>query len=66
MLHFLYKYFIEDVRSLSLPGTYHEKIGDLGESLRKFTRLKSLDVSRNAVESIAVSCSSDCFYNSVE
>ncbi|ELU05878.1 hypothetical protein CAPTEDRAFT_225423, partial [Capitella teleta] len=44
---------LDDVRSLSLPGTYHEKIGVLGESLRSFTRLKTLDLSRNALESIA-------------
>ncbi|KAK2147886.1 hypothetical protein LSH36_531g01064 [Paralvinella palmiformis] len=42
----------EDVRSLSLPGTYHEKISSLGESIRNFTRLKSLDLSRNAIESL--------------
>ncbi|XP_062501260.1 centrosomal protein of 72 kDa-like [Corticium candelabrum] len=40
---------LEDVRSLSLPGTYHEKISGLGRSLRGFTRLKNLDLSRNAI-----------------
>ena len=45
----------EDVKSLSLPGTYHEKIISLGSALRKFTRLKSLDLSRNALETIDVS-----------
>ena len=44
----------EDVRSLALPGTYHEKIGVLGDGLRYFTRLKALDLSRNALESLKV------------
>lgn len=55
---FIIIYFVfgtEDVRSLSLPGTYNEKIGCLGDSLRKFSRLKSLDLSRNAIENLAVS-----------
>ncbi|XP_076470302.1 centrosomal protein of 72 kDa-like [Babylonia areolata] len=43
---------LEDVKSLSLPGTYHEKIISLGSALRKFSRLKSLDLSRNALESL--------------
>ncbi|KAK7498086.1 hypothetical protein BaRGS_00010674 [Batillaria attramentaria] len=43
---------LEDVKSLSLPGTYHEKIVSLGSALRKFSRLKSLDLSRNALESL--------------
>ncbi|BFZ12508.1 hypothetical protein BsWGS_15548 [Bradybaena similaris] len=43
---------LEDIKSLSLPGTYHEKIVSVGTSLRKFTRLKSLDFSRNALESL--------------
>ncbi|CAG5125638.1 unnamed protein product [Candidula unifasciata] len=43
---------LEDIKSLSLPGTYHEKIVSIGTSLRKFTRLKSLDFSRNALESL--------------
>ncbi|XP_077983308.1 centrosomal protein of 72 kDa-like [Glandiceps talaboti] len=41
-----------DVRSLSLPGTYHEKIGHLGNSLRNFQRIKNLDLSRNALVSL--------------
>lgn len=44
----------DNVRSLSLPGTYHEKISSFGDSLKHFSRLKSLDVSRNAVESLSV------------
>ncbi|KAL3860763.1 hypothetical protein ACJMK2_010835 [Sinanodonta woodiana] len=43
---------LEDVKSLALPGTYHEKIVSLGSSLRKFSRLKQLDVSRNAITSL--------------
>jgi len=45
----------DDVQSLSLPGTYHEKIGCLGDSVKHFTRLKLLDLSRNCLESLAVS-----------
>ncbi|KAL8165818.1 UNVERIFIED_CONTAM: hypothetical protein K2H54_055317 [Gekko kuhli] len=40
------------VRVLSLPGTYHEKITHLGSSLKSFVRLKSLDLSRNALVSL--------------
>ncbi|XP_012945758.1 centrosomal protein of 72 kDa [Aplysia californica] len=43
---------LEDIKSLSLPGTFHEKIVSIGTSLRKFSRLKSLDFSRNALESL--------------
>ena len=48
------RYVVEDVRSLSLPGTYHEKIHSLGISLRRFTRLKHLDLSRNAIDNLEV------------
>ncbi|KAM6995316.1 centrosomal protein of 72 kDa [Tautogolabrus adspersus] len=41
-----------DVRSLSLPGTNEEKIGHLGNSLNNFVRLKSLDLSCNALVSV--------------
>ncbi|KAM6936685.1 centrosomal protein of 72 kDa [Lycodopsis pacificus] len=41
-----------DVRSLSLPGTYEEKIRRLGNALNNFVRLKSLDLSCNALVSI--------------
>lgn len=41
--------YLDDVKSLSLPGTYNEKISSLGTSLSGFTRLKSLDLSRNAL-----------------
>ncbi|XP_060104292.1 centrosomal protein of 72 kDa [Heteronotia binoei] len=43
---------IASVRVLSLPGTYHEKIIHLGSSLKNFIRLKSLDLSRNALISL--------------
>ena len=51
MVHFLYFFllYIDDVKSLSLPGTYNEKISSLGTALNGFTRLKSLDLSRNAL-----------------
>nr|XP_006825133.1 PREDICTED: centrosomal protein of 72 kDa-like isoform X2 [Saccoglossus kowalevskii] len=42
----------DDVRSLSLPGTYHEKITYLGHAFRNFRRLKHLDLSRNALISL--------------
>ncbi|XP_041649576.1 centrosomal protein of 72 kDa [Cheilinus undulatus] len=41
-----------DVRSLSLPGTSEEKISHLGNSLKNFVRLKSLDLSCNALVSV--------------
>ncbi|XP_038626219.1 centrosomal protein of 72 kDa [Tachyglossus aculeatus] len=43
---------LADVRSLSIPGTYREKITHLGNSLKNFTRLKSLDLSRNSLVSL--------------
>ncbi|CAH1780162.1 unnamed protein product [Owenia fusiformis] len=43
---------LEDIRTLTLPGTYHEKIGHLGTSLRGFSRLKNLDLSRNGLQSL--------------
>ncbi|XP_067425944.1 centrosomal protein of 72 kDa [Emydura macquarii macquarii] len=43
---------LADVRSLSLPGTYHDKITHLGNSLKNFSRLKSLDLSRNTLVSL--------------
>uniref|UniRef100_A0A3Q0SGX9 Centrosomal protein of 72 kDa n=1 Tax=Amphilophus citrinellus TaxID=61819 RepID=A0A3Q0SGX9_AMPCI len=41
-----------DVRTLSLPGTYEEKIRHLGNGLNNFVRLKSLDLSCNALVSV--------------
>ncbi|XP_026040312.1 centrosomal protein of 72 kDa isoform X3 [Astatotilapia calliptera] len=41
-----------DVRKLSLPGTYEEKIRHLGNGLSNFIRLKSLDLSCNALVSV--------------
>ncbi|XP_022794231.1 centrosomal protein of 72 kDa-like [Stylophora pistillata] len=40
---------LDDVKSLSLPGAYNEKISSLGTALHGFTRLKSLDLSRNSL-----------------
>uniref|UniRef100_A0A3P9QAZ5 Centrosomal protein 72 n=1 Tax=Poecilia reticulata TaxID=8081 RepID=A0A3P9QAZ5_POERE len=44
--------FLGDVRTLSLPGTHEEKIGHLGSALNHFCRLKSLDLSYNAIVSL--------------
>ncbi|XP_028280727.1 centrosomal protein of 72 kDa [Parambassis ranga] len=41
-----------DVRSLSLPGTHEEKIRRLGNALNNFIRLKSLDLSYNALVNV--------------
>ncbi|XP_062889671.1 centrosomal protein of 72 kDa-like [Mobula hypostoma] len=41
-----------EVVALSLHGSYHEKIVTLGDSLFNFKRLKSLDLSRNAIVSL--------------
>lgn len=49
----LFSFVSEDVKSLSLPGTYHQKIRYLGTSLQGFARLKSLDLSRNAITSLS-------------
>uniref|UniRef100_A0A8C6SXV2 Centrosomal protein of 72 kDa n=1 Tax=Neogobius melanostomus TaxID=47308 RepID=A0A8C6SXV2_9GOBI len=43
---------LADVRSLSLPGTYEQKIQHLGTGLKNFIRLKSLDLSCNGLVSI--------------
>uniref|UniRef100_A0A5F8GTC9 Centrosomal protein of 72 kDa n=1 Tax=Monodelphis domestica TaxID=13616 RepID=A0A5F8GTC9_MONDO len=37
------------LQSLSIPGTYQEKITHLGNSLKNLTCLKSLDLSRNSL-----------------
>ncbi|XP_072461413.1 centrosomal protein of 72 kDa isoform X2 [Notamacropus eugenii] len=37
------------LKSLSIPGTYQEKITHLGNSLKNLTNLKSLDLSRNSL-----------------
>lgn len=42
------------MRSLALPGSYHEKVTHLSRSLIGFTRLKQLDLSRNALRSLEV------------
>ena len=44
----------DHVKFLSLPGTYHEKISLLGTSLSAFTRLKTLNLSRNVLISTEV------------
>ena len=46
---------VDDVKSLSLQGTYHEKITSLGYSLQNFTRLQHLDLSKNNLTTLKVS-----------
>ncbi|XP_039516849.1 centrosomal protein of 72 kDa isoform X1 [Pimephales promelas] len=43
---------LADVRSLTLPGTYEGKIFHLGTSLKNFVRLKTLDLSHNALVTV--------------
>ncbi|KAM9254345.1 centrosomal protein of 72 kDa [Dugong dugon] len=43
---------LAELRSLSIPGTYQEKITHLGNSLMHLTSLKSLDLSRNSLVSL--------------
>ncbi|KAL0985474.1 hypothetical protein UPYG_G00157350 [Umbra pygmaea] len=43
---------LADVRSLCLPGSHKEKIRHLGISLKNFVRLKTLDLSCNALISV--------------
>ncbi|XP_071177138.1 centrosomal protein of 72 kDa-like [Mytilus edulis] len=63
---------LEDVKALSLPGTYHEKVVELGSSFRKFSRLKSLDLSRNTItclkgiEHLKLLEKLNLYYNSIE
>ncbi|GAB1600066.1 centrosomal protein of 72 kDa-like [Argonauta hians] len=44
---------LEDVKCLSLPGSYQDKFSSVGKSLRKFSRLKVLDLSRNTLTSLS-------------
>ncbi|EHB11184.1 Centrosomal protein of 72 kDa [Heterocephalus glaber] len=46
---------LAELQSLSIPGTYQEKITHLGSSLMHFTSLKSLDLSHNSLVSLEVS-----------
>ncbi|XP_077455905.1 centrosomal protein of 72 kDa [Stigmatopora argus] len=41
-----------DVRSLSLPGNFKQKIGSLGSGLANFQRLKSLNLAYNSLVSV--------------
>ncbi|XP_012412091.1 centrosomal protein of 72 kDa [Trichechus manatus latirostris] len=43
---------LAELRSLSIPGTYQEKITHLGNSLMHLTSLKFLDLSRNSLVSL--------------
>lgn len=42
----------DDIKSLSLPGSYEQKIANIGTSLQGFNRLKNLDLSRNLISSL--------------
>ncbi|CAG5098454.1 Oidioi.mRNA.OKI2018_I69.XSR.g15681.t1.cds [Oikopleura dioica] len=42
----------EDLRTLKLPGSYHDKITHLDNALQNFTRLQNLDLARNALLSL--------------
>ncbi|XP_049624988.1 centrosomal protein of 72 kDa [Suncus etruscus] len=43
---------LAELQSLSIPGTYQEKITHLGSSLMNLTGLRSLDLSRNSLVSL--------------
>uniref|UniRef100_A0A2K6FLY1 Centrosomal protein of 72 kDa n=1 Tax=Propithecus coquereli TaxID=379532 RepID=A0A2K6FLY1_PROCO len=43
---------LAELQSLSIPGTYQEKITHLGNSLMNLAGLKSLDLSRNSLVSL--------------
>ena len=46
--------YTDSIQSLSLAGTYHQKITHLGRSLLSFSSLSNLDLSRNNLESLEV------------
>ncbi|XP_065155101.2 centrosomal protein of 72 kDa isoform X2 [Paramisgurnus dabryanus] len=43
---------LAEVRSLALPGSYEGKICHVGSSLKNFVRLKTLDLSHNALVTV--------------
>lgn len=45
---------LNSIQSLSLAGTYHQKITHLERSLLSFSSLSNLDLSRNNLESLEV------------
>ncbi|XP_074135300.1 centrosomal protein of 72 kDa isoform X4 [Sminthopsis crassicaudata] len=59
------------LQSLSIPGTYQEKITHLGNSLKNLTCLKSLDLSRNSlvclegIEYLALLENLNLYYNNI-
>ncbi|XP_075243490.1 uncharacterized protein LOC142337835 [Convolutriloba macropyga] len=63
---------LDNVKALSLPGTYHEKVVTIGKSLLRFTRLKELDLSRNSIsklhglEHLTILESLNLYYNQIE
>ncbi|XP_057566033.1 centrosomal protein of 72 kDa isoform X3 [Hippopotamus amphibius kiboko] len=62
---------LAELQSLSIPGTYQEKITHLGNSLMNLTGLKSLDLSRNSlislegIEYLTVLESLNLYYNRI-
>ncbi|XP_047586703.1 centrosomal protein of 72 kDa isoform X3 [Lutra lutra] len=58
---------LAELQSLSIPGTYQEKITHLGTSLVNLTGLKSLDLSRNSlgVQYLTALESLNLYYNSI-
>uniref|UniRef100_H2XWG8 Centrosomal protein of 72 kDa n=1 Tax=Ciona intestinalis TaxID=7719 RepID=H2XWG8_CIOIN len=62
---------LDDVKSLALPGTYHEKITRLGFSLQNFTRIQHLDLSKNnlitlkGIEHLSVLEQLNLYYNKI-
>lgn len=51
-----YNFLLEDIKTLIIQGNYEEKIITLGDALIHFSRLKFLDLSRNLLKSVQVSC----------
>nr|XP_035934354.1 centrosomal protein of 72 kDa isoform X2 [Halichoerus grypus] len=58
---------LAELQSLSIPGTYQEKITHLGTSLMNLTGLKSLDLSRNSlgIQYLTALESLNLYYNSI-
>ncbi|KAI5938803.1 Centrosomal protein of 72 kDa [Manis javanica] len=62
---------LAELQSLSIPGTYQEKITHLGNSLMNLTGLKSLDLSCNSlvslegIQCLAVLQSLNLYYNCI-
>lgn len=57
----LFAFSLDEVESLSLQGTYSDKIMSVGDAFLNFKRLRSLDLSRNSIVNLGVSL--QCFLN---